>query len=134
MSEHLYHIYEVWDGNAEALATDIAELGVTVRQWRNRGDIPSRAWPKIIHAAAARGTVLRLEDSDPGRSLECRFHGDDSQTPAIRSVRRLRTRSQSQLFPGPRGGARFSNCPSHDNTQSSDTQGIDVFQYAEYRY
>lgn len=65
MTEHLQPIYAVWDGNAEAMAADIDELGVTVRQWRNRGDIPSRAWPKIIRAAAARGTIVRLEDFLP---------------------------------------------------------------------
>lgn len=58
---HLHPIYDVWGGNAEAMATDIAERGVTVRQWRNRGDIPSRAWPKIIKAAAAKGTIIPLE-------------------------------------------------------------------------
>jgi hypothetical protein len=59
---HLQPIYDVWGGNAEALATDIEELGVTVRQWRNRGDIPSRYWPKIIKAAAARGHAIALAD------------------------------------------------------------------------
>lgn len=59
---HLQPIYDVWDGNAEAMAADIEELGVTVRQWRNRGDIPSRAWPKIIKAAAARDRVIVLAD------------------------------------------------------------------------
>jgi len=53
-------IYAVWDGNAEAMAADIGEPGVTVRQWRNRGNIPVRAWPKIIEAAAAKGTTLDL--------------------------------------------------------------------------
>jgi len=62
MSKHLQPIYDVWDGNAEAMAADIDELGVTVRQWRNRGDIPSRAWPKIIRKAAEKGKTLRLED------------------------------------------------------------------------
>lgn len=59
---HLQPIYDVWDGNAEAMAADIDELGVTVRQWRNRNDIPSRAWPKIIKAAAEKGKVIRLAD------------------------------------------------------------------------
>src|SRR6185503_11283155 len=58
---HLQPIYAVWNGNAEAMAADIDELGVTVRQWRNRGDIPSRAWPKIIQAAASRGVVIPLD-------------------------------------------------------------------------
>lgn len=61
---HLNKIFAVWDDNAEALASDIGEKGVTVRQWRNRGDIPSRAAQlKIIRAAYERcGTVLSLED------------------------------------------------------------------------
>lgn len=61
---HLNPIFAVWDDNAEALAADIGEKGVTVRQWRNRGDIPSRAAQlKIIRAAFDKnGTVFRLED------------------------------------------------------------------------
>jgi|TARA_Y100001963_G_C6581020_1_gene353414 hypothetical protein len=55
---HLKPIYQVWDHNAEALAADIGEQGVTVRQWRNRGNIPSRYWPKIIKAASVRGKLL----------------------------------------------------------------------------
>lgn len=55
---HLNSIYAVWNGNAEALAADIGERGVTVRQWRNRGNIPPKYWPKIIAAAEARGASL----------------------------------------------------------------------------
>ena len=55
---HLNAIYQVWDGNAEALASDIGEQGVTVRQWRNRNSIPPRYWPKIIKAAAIKGKLL----------------------------------------------------------------------------
>lgn len=65
MSHHLQQIYDVWGGNAEAMAADIDELGVTVRQWRNRRDIPVRAWPKIINAAVGKGRILRLEDFLP---------------------------------------------------------------------
>jgi hypothetical protein len=57
---HLEPIYAVWNANAEAMASDIGELGVTVRQWRNRGNIPSRYWPKIIEAAQGRGAKLTL--------------------------------------------------------------------------
>lgn len=57
---HLKPIYDVWDGNAEALAADIGEQGVTVRQWRNRGNIPPRYWAKIIKAAADKGQSLEL--------------------------------------------------------------------------
>ena len=55
---HLKPIYDVWQGNAEAMASDIDEQGVTVRQWRNRGNIPSRYWPKIIKAASLKGQLL----------------------------------------------------------------------------
>lgn len=55
---HLKPIYSVWEDNAEALAADIGELGVTVRQWRNRGNIPPQYWTKIIEAAALRGKLL----------------------------------------------------------------------------
>jgi hypothetical protein len=76
---HLNTIFAVWDDNAEALAADIGEKGVTVRQWRNRGDIPSRsAQLKIIRAAFEKdGTVLRLEDflsPDERRSLPVHDH------------------------------------------------------------
>lgn len=40
------------------MASDIDELGVTVRQWRNRGNIPARYWPKIIQAASLKGKLL----------------------------------------------------------------------------
>jgi hypothetical protein len=55
---HLSPIYAVWEHNAEALAHDIGESGVTVRQWRNRGNIPPRYWPKIIEAADRKGATL----------------------------------------------------------------------------
>lgn len=55
---HLSSIYAVWDGNAEALANDIGESGVLVRQWRNRGSIPPRYWQRIIDAAAAKGEAI----------------------------------------------------------------------------
>ena len=55
---HLNPIYEVWGGNAEALAADIQEQGVTVRQWRNRNSIPPKYWPKIIKAASVKGKHL----------------------------------------------------------------------------
>jgi hypothetical protein len=55
---HLTPIYAVWDHNAEAMAADIGEPGVKVRQWRNRGNIPSDYWPAIIAAAARKGATL----------------------------------------------------------------------------
>lgn len=65
---HLKPIYDVWEGNAEAMATDISESGVTVRQWRNRGNIPPQYWPKIIAAAAERGKALEwLQFVPPAR-------------------------------------------------------------------
>jgi hypothetical protein len=65
---YLKPIYEVWDGNAEALAADIDESGVTVRQWRNRKSIPPRYWQKIIEAAAKRKRKLSLADFMPRES------------------------------------------------------------------
>ena len=59
---HLKPIYDVWSGNAEALAADIGETGVKVRQWRNRGNIPPQYWQKIIVAAAAKGIPLQWTD------------------------------------------------------------------------
>lgn len=62
-------LYSAWDGNAEALANDIGELGVTVRQWRNRGSIPPEYWPAIIEKAAAKGVLLRVEDFGPSPQI-----------------------------------------------------------------
>lgn len=59
---HLASVYAVWDNNAEAMATDIGEQGVTVRQWRNRNNIPPQYWPKIISAAAKREKLLKWTD------------------------------------------------------------------------
>lgn len=62
---HLAPIYAVWDNNAEAMASDIGELGVTVRQWRNRDSIPPQHWRKIIAAAAQKGVALELDQFVP---------------------------------------------------------------------
>lgn len=62
---HLAPIYAAWDHNAEAMASDIGELGVTVRQWRNRGKIPQEHWRKIIDAAAQKGVALDLHQFLP---------------------------------------------------------------------
>jgi hypothetical protein len=62
---HLAPIYAAWDGNAEAMASDIGQQGVTVRQWRNRGKIPQEHWRAIIDAAARRGKSLTLEQFLP---------------------------------------------------------------------
>lgn len=54
-------IYEPWGGTAAELARDLGELPVTVSQWRYRGNIPPRYWPRIIAAAAVKGATLTLE-------------------------------------------------------------------------
>lgn len=61
---HLKPIYDIWD-SAEAFAADIEELGVTVRQWRNRNSIPPQYWRKITEAAALKGKVLGPNDFLP---------------------------------------------------------------------
>ncbi len=62
---HLAPIYAVWDHNAEAMASDIGEPGVKVRQWRNRGNIPAVYWQRIIEAAALKGVALDLSQFLP---------------------------------------------------------------------
>lgn len=62
---HLEPVYAVWAGNAEAMAADIGELGVTVRQWRNRNNIPPQYWPKIIEAAALKGKLIEWRQLVP---------------------------------------------------------------------
>lgn len=47
--------------SAQALATDIGEPYLTVRQWIVRDRIPSRVWPKVVAAADARGFDVTLE-------------------------------------------------------------------------
>lgn len=62
-------IYSPWGGNAEAMAADIGEKPVTVRQWRNRGNIPPQYWRKIIAAADRRGETLTLEQFVPPQGI-----------------------------------------------------------------
>lgn len=59
---HLAPIYAAWDGNAEAMASDIGQEGVTVRQWRNRKNIPPQYWQAIIDAAAKHNRTLAWTD------------------------------------------------------------------------
>lgn len=47
------------------MAADIGQLGVTVRQWRNRGKIDQKYWPAIIREAAKRGFALTPADFLP---------------------------------------------------------------------
>lgn len=47
------------------MAADIGEQGVTVRQWRNRGNIPAQYWPRIIAEAAKRGVTLEWQQFMP---------------------------------------------------------------------
>lgn len=58
---HLAPIYAAWEDNAEAMAADIGEPGVKVRQWRNRGNIPPAYWPRIIaEAQMKRGVAIEM--------------------------------------------------------------------------
>ena len=61
-------IYKAW-GNAEEMASDLGEKGVTVRQWRNRGNIPPEHWARIIEKAKERGTELRVDDFGPNSDV-----------------------------------------------------------------
>lgn len=65
-------IIKCWD-TYQALATDIGEPYLTVRQWHTRDRIPSRAWPRIADAAKARRlngiTVETLADLNAEYSL-----------------------------------------------------------------
>lgn len=62
-------IYSAWNGNAEDMAADIGQQGVTVRQWRNRDSIPPEHWPIIIEKAAAKGVLLTVEDFGPSPQI-----------------------------------------------------------------
>jgi hypothetical protein len=54
-------IYSTWP-SAAALARDIGESEVTVRQWRNRSKrIPVRCWRKIAAAALLRGVTIPID-------------------------------------------------------------------------
>lgn len=70
LMSHLKPIYAVWNDNAEAMASDIGELGVTVRQWRNRENIPPQYWTKIIEAAALKGHFLEWRQFVPPTKTE----------------------------------------------------------------
>lgn len=66
----LAKIYEPWGGNAEAMASEIGVLGVTARQWRQRGFIPPVYWDAIIEAAAKRGQPVSVSDFPKDANLE----------------------------------------------------------------
>jgi len=63
--EQIAALYAPWGGNAEAMASDIGENPITVRQWRNRGSIPPRYWRKIISAADRKGCALTFDSFVP---------------------------------------------------------------------
>lgn len=54
-------IYAAWE-NAEEMAEDLGQRGVTVRQWRNRNSIPPEHWANVIEKAALRGVILSIAD------------------------------------------------------------------------
>src|SRR3546814_7902746 len=68
---HLTPIFAVWDHNAEAMAAAIGEPGVKVRQWRNRGNIPSRYWPRIIAEAKKKRAKLDMSQFIPPAVVTC---------------------------------------------------------------
>ncbi len=74
-------LYEPWNGNAEAMAADIGEPGVKVRQWRNREFIPQEYWQRIMdEAAAKRGKVLPPE-------LFIQLHAKPAPAPSLMEAR-----------------------------------------------
>jgi hypothetical protein len=84
---HLAPIYAVWGDNAAAMASDIGEPAVKVRQWRNRGNIPSTYWPAIIAAAGALGRELHWKQFISPADNDQRTHDatsaiDDCPVPA----------------------------------------------------
>jgi hypothetical protein len=80
---HLTPIYAVWDHNAEAMASDIGEPGVKVRQWRNRGNIPPIYWQRIIDAGAKKGANLKLSQFIRPRSDRPDWELTDQEIAAI---------------------------------------------------
>lgn len=86
---HLTLIYAVWDHNAEAMASDIGEPGVKVRQWRNRGNIPPIYWQRIIDAAAKKGSALKLSQFLPGAADRSDWALSEQELAAIPEDRRV---------------------------------------------
>lgn len=69
-------VMDRWE-SAEALAEELGQKGVTVRQWRNRGGIPPRYWLALLEAAERRGF------SDITPELLTRIHARPArETPA----------------------------------------------------
>lgn len=81
---HLDAIYAPWDDNAAVMAEDIGEKPVTVRQWRNRGNIPSRYWATIVAKAAARGHTVPLSAFLPAVAM-CGVCELGADRPEVRS-------------------------------------------------
>ena len=48
-----YEVIQAFGGGSK-LAGDIGINPITVRQWGNRGSIPSKYWPAIVEAAKAK--------------------------------------------------------------------------------
>ena len=48
-----HDVIQAFGGGAK-LASDIGINPITVRQWGNRGSIPSKYWPAIVEAAKAK--------------------------------------------------------------------------------
>lgn len=76
---NIERIYSAWAGNAEEMATDLGQQGVTVRQWRNRKNIPPEHWRGIIERAAARGVLLSIEDFGPSPQVLAVARAIDAQ-------------------------------------------------------
>lgn len=57
----LEKLFEIWDSATE-LAGDIGESHWAVQKWKQRGRIPSDAWPRVISAARRKGKKLSADD------------------------------------------------------------------------
>jgi hypothetical protein len=55
-------VFDWWDDEPAALASDIGQKYETVKKWRQRSRIPDEHWPALILAARAKGKELSADD------------------------------------------------------------------------
>lgn len=75
--QELLDIFNIWP-SLKDMADDLDEKYDTVKRWRNRKRIPSKAWPRIIEKAARRehlvtaAKLLELNTDRRGAQPEAR--------------------------------------------------------------